>query len=192
MPSRSSLARLLRIACLSHLAMALAWLAWRWDASPLQAFGGAALILFVAPAVLAIELAIVSRIGHSHAAPAPTAVQLAAAWLSESAHFFRTFYWRQPFRWRRDPDHLDAACAGRTGLVLVHGFMCNRGFWNAWMQGLREHGHAFVAVNLEPVFASITEYAPAIDDAVARVTRLTGRPPVLRGCRATPGQSSAG
>lgn len=179
MPSRSSLARLLQIACLSHLAIALAWLAWRWDTSTLQAFGGAALILFVVPAVLAIELVIVSRIGHSHAVPRPRATQLVAAWLSESAHFFRTFYWRQPFRWRRVPDNLDDACAGRTGIVFVHGFMCNRGFWNAWMQDLRERGHAFVAVNLEPVFASITEYAPAIDEAVARVTRLTGRPPVL-------------
>ncbi|WP_309246785.1 hypothetical protein [Ramlibacter montanisoli] len=39
MPSRSSLARLLQVACLAQLALALAWLAWRWNASPLQALG---------------------------------------------------------------------------------------------------------------------------------------------------------
>lgn len=179
MPSRSSLARLLQVACLAQLALAFAWLAWRWSASPLQALGGAALILFIAPAVLAIEFVIVSRVGRSHAAPPPSAGQLAGAWLSETAHFFKTFCWRQPFRWRRVPDHLDPACAGRAGVVLVHGFMCNRGFWNAWMQDLRERGHACAAVNLEPVFASITEYAATIDDAVDRISRLTGRPPVL-------------
>jgi triacylglycerol esterase/lipase EstA (alpha/beta hydrolase family) len=76
-------------------------------------------------------------------------------------------------------DHLDPGGGGRVGVVLVHGFMCNRGFWNAWMQELRERGHAYVAVNLEPVFGSIDTYARAIGEAVDSMTRLTGRPPVL-------------
>lgn len=179
MPSRSSLARLLQVACLAQLALALAWLAWRWPASPPQALGGAMLVMFIAPAALAIEFTIVARIGRTDAAPPPSAMQLAAAWLSETAYLFRTFYWRQPYRWRRVPDHLDAASAGRAGVVFVHGFMCNRGFWNAWMLDLQQRGHAFAAVNLEPVFASISEYATTIDQAVARVTGVTGRPPVL-------------
>jgi triacylglycerol esterase/lipase EstA (alpha/beta hydrolase family) len=36
-----------------------------------------------------------------------------------------------------------------------------------------------VAVNLEPPFGPIDAYAAAIDDAVARVTAATGRPPLL-------------
>jgi triacylglycerol lipase len=74
---------------------------------------------------------------------------------------------------------MEARCAGRTGVVLVHGYMCNRGFWSAWIRRLRNAGHACIAVNLEPVFGSIDDLAPAIDDAVARVTQLTGRAPVL-------------
>ncbi len=179
MPSRSSLARLLQVACLSQLALALAWLAWRWPVAPLQAVAGAAAILLVAPAALALEFFIVSRLARSDPAPVPTVPQLLRAWAAETGHLFRTFYWRQPFRWREVPDHLEAACAGRTGVVLVHGFMCNRGFWNAWLRDLRARGHACIAVNLEPVYGSITGYVATIDEAVARVARLTGRPPVL-------------
>lgn len=179
MPSRSSLARLLQAACLSQFALALAWLLWRWPASPAQALAGAIVILGVAPAVLAIELAIATRVNLRDPAPAPGVLQLARAWLSETSHLFRTFYGRQPFRWRAIPDHLDPSCAGRTGVVLVHGFMCNRGFWNGWMRELYLSGHPFVAVNLEPVFASIDDYAQSIEAAVVHVTRLTGRPPVL-------------
>jgi triacylglycerol esterase/lipase EstA (alpha/beta hydrolase family) len=63
----------------------------------------------------------------------------------------------------------------------VHGFLCNRGFWTPWLPLLRERGHAFVAVTLEPAFGSIDAYAPAIDAAVRRVAEATGRAPVVVG-----------
>ena len=179
MPSRSSLARLLQVACLSQIGMAFAWLVGRWTTSPLQALLGAVAIVAIAPLALAAEFAIVWRFSRTDSAPKPTVPQLLRAWVSETGHLFRTFYWRQPFRWRSEPDYLESACAGRVGVVLVHGFMCNRGFWNAWMRALRARGHAHVAVNLEPVYGSIDDYAAAIDDAVARVTRCTGRAPFL-------------
>jgi triacylglycerol lipase len=179
MPRRSSLARLLQVACLSQLALALLWLAWRWPDAPGQALLGAILVMFIAPAVLAIEFLIVAQLARTDPAPPPTPGQLARAWVSETSHLFRTFYWRQPFCWRAAPDHLDPACSGRVGVVLVHGFMCNRGFWNAWLDDLRSRGHACTAVNLEPVFGSIDDYAGRIGEAVAALTRLTGRAPVL-------------
>jgi triacylglycerol esterase/lipase EstA (alpha/beta hydrolase family) len=179
MPSRSSLARLLQVACLSQIGLAIAWLAGWWATSPWPAVLGAAVIVALAPLALAAEFAVVWRFSQTDPAPKPTVAQLLRAWISETGHLFRTFYWRQPFCWRSEPDHLESACAGRTGVVLVHGFMCNRGFWNAWMRALRARGHAFVAVNLEPVYGSIDDYAAAIDDAVARVTRCTGRAPLL-------------
>ena len=179
MPRDSSLARLLQILCVGQVALAAGWLAWRWSASPAQAIGGAAAIMLVASAALAVEFVIVSRISRTDSAPRPSAAQLARAWVSETLHLFRTFYWRQPFCWRAEPDHLAASCAGRTGVVLVHGFMCNRGFWNAWMRDLRDRGHAFVAVNLEPVYGSIDGYVDRIEEAVAAIERVTGRAPLL-------------
>jgi triacylglycerol lipase len=180
MPRHSSLARLLQLSVSVQVAAAGAWAAWRWPASPLQALSGVALIALLGPIVLAVEGALSAVVSRADArVPAPSAGQLLHAWLAESAHLFRAFWWRQPFRWRAVEDHLDAHCAGRTGVVFVHGFMCNRGFWNAWMRRLRAEGRAHVAVNLEPVFAPIDAYAPLVEAAVQRIERLTGRPPLV-------------
>lgn len=64
-------------------------------------------------------------------------------------------------------------------MVLIHGFVCNRALWTPWFRLLRERDHAYVAVNLEPLFGSIDDYVPVIEQAVRRVTLATGMPPVL-------------
>jgi triacylglycerol lipase len=64
-------------------------------------------------------------------------------------------------------------------VVLIHGFVCNRGLWTPWLEQLKAQGHCFVAVNLEPVFGSIDDYAPIIERAVQQVVAATGLPPVL-------------
>ncbi len=177
-PSR--LAWLLRALCALQLAALAAWLAWRWPGHPVQAVAGALVIAGIAPLVLAVEfglLALVAR--HTPGEPGPRAGQLARAWLTESLDLYRVFYWRLAWRWREPVDHLEPACAGQTGVVLVHGFVANRGIWAPWMRRLRAEGRAFVAVNLEPVFASIDDYAPIIDRAVDQVAACTRRPPVL-------------
>lgn len=180
MPASSRLARLLQFTCAIQLAAAFGWLAWRWPVSPGEAIAGALLVLLIAPLVLGIELCIVAWIARSEASvPVPTSAQLLRAWLSESVHWYRTFCWRQPFRWQLAPDDLQGGTEGQSGVVLVHGFMCNRGFWNAWLRELRARGHACVAINLEPPFAAIDDCVPCIDEGVQRIVRLTGRPPVL-------------
>jgi pimeloyl-ACP methyl ester carboxylesterase len=57
--------------------------------------------------------------------------------------------------------------------------MCNRGFWTPWLARLRERGHAYVAVNLEPPFGPIDACVHVVEDAVRRMTQATGEPPVL-------------
>ena len=66
-------------------------------------------------------------------------------------------------------------------MVLVHGFVCNRGVWTPWLRELQRRGVPYATVNLEPVFGSVDEYAPLIDAAVARATAATGLPPLLVG-----------
>ena len=180
MPRQSSLARLLQWSVLWQLVSAAGWAAWRWPVSPLQALGGVALIAMLGPMVLAIEGVLSAVVSSDDGrVPTPTAWQLLRAWGAESAHLFRAFWWRQPFRWRALDDHLDARCAGRTGVVFVHGFMCNRGFWNAWMRRVHAQGHAYVSINLEPVYAPIDTYATDIEQAVQRIEQLTGRPALV-------------
>jgi pimeloyl-ACP methyl ester carboxylesterase len=181
MPLHSALARLQQGTTLSLLLAALAWLAWHWRDSPALAVAGAVFILFFFSFVLAIEFVTMRYVSGGDPAPRPTWRELGRAWFSETIAALRVFAWRQPFRWREVPDHLAAAPGqqARRGVVFVHGFVCNRGFWTPWMKELRARGHCFVAVNLEPVFGSIDDYIPIIEHAVLQVTRVTGMPPVL-------------
>lgn len=112
-------------------------------------------------------------------APAPTWSQIAAAWWREMCCALKVFLWWQPWRSNAFADYLPESPTGRRGVVLIHGFMCNRGLWTPWFPLLRARGHAHIAVNLEPVWGSIDQYVPLIDDAVKRVTQATGMPPVL-------------
>jgi triacylglycerol esterase/lipase EstA (alpha/beta hydrolase family) len=181
MQPRSALARLQQATTLSLLAAAAAWLAWYWRDSHWVAIAGFLAIAMCYSLVLAMEFVALKFAGSGDSVPQPTWLQLARAWLAETAAAPRVFCWRQPFRWRAIPDMFEAPPGhpARRGVVLIHGFVCNRGFWNPWLRRLRALGHPFVAVNLEPVFGSIDAYGPIIDDAVRRITRATGLAPVL-------------
>lgn len=174
------LARLQQAITLSLLALAVGWAAWfgqqgRWA----WAFGGALLILFGYAIFLAIEFVLLAFVHGDDPAPRASPAQLLRAWWGEVLSAPRVFCWRQPFRSRAEPDHLPADARGRLGVVLVHGFVCNRGFWNPWMRRLRVAGVPFVAVNLEPVFGRIDDYAPIVAQAVERVRSATGRAPLV-------------
>jgi triacylglycerol lipase len=181
MRTHSALARLLQAVIFLLVSCSLAWLAWHWSASPMVAAAGAVAIAMVHSVVLAIEFVALRVISRSDTAPRPTWRELVGAWLRETVIDLRVFGWRQAFRWREEPDWLPNAPSRppHRGAVFIHGFVCNRGFWTPWLKELRTRGHAFAAVNLEPVFGSIDEYVPIIEDAVERVTRATGMAPVL-------------
>jgi triacylglycerol lipase len=175
------LARLQQFTTLSLLAASALWAAWFSSVGkPGWAIAGAALIVFGYALFLAIEFVLVWCVHGDDPAPKASATQLANAWWGEVLSAPRVFCWQQPFRSTREPDFLPAE-PGRRGVVLVHGFVCNRGFWNHWMPRLREQGVPFVAVNLEPVFGTISDYAPLIEQAVQRLEQATGLAPVMVG-----------
>lgn len=159
-------ARLQRIWVLLRLAVAL-WVGWRFG----WAWGVATLGLHAA--VLALGFAQLRWVNR----PAPAWGQLLRAWAGEVVASELAFSWRQPWRERAEPDHLPAGAA--QGVLLVHGFSCNRGRWNGWMRRLRTQGVAFVAPTLEPAFGSIDAYADEIEAGVQKLKALTGRMPLL-------------
>jgi Alpha/beta hydrolase family len=126
---------------------------------------------------LGMEFATAWRIGARDAVPRAGARQFLRAWMGESWAAACVFCWRQPWRWHAVADHLPAG--RRRGAVLIHGFVCNRAFWNPWLRELRAADRAFVAVDLEPVFGSIDGYVAIIEEAIVRVTAATGQPPLL-------------
>jgi triacylglycerol lipase len=174
------LARLQKFTTLGLLALALLWagLAWRADHAA-WALGGALLIVFGYAIVLAIEFVLLRLMHGDDPAPRATPAQLLRAWCGEVGAAPLVFCWRQPFRSRRWGDHLPADARGRRGVLLVHGFVCNRGIWNPWLEDLRERGVPCIAVNLEPVFGSIDDYSAVIEAGVQRLQQATGLPPLI-------------
>ena len=175
------LAFLQRLITFSLIALACSWWLYFRSSSPLLAVAGFLLIVFAYAGFLALEFIILRYVNRPDPAPKPSWTELLRAWVGETLTAPQVFCWRQPFRAKAIPDNLSPMYLthGQRGVVFVHGFFCNRGLWNPWLKRLQGKGHAFVAVNLEPLFGSIDDYVPQIDTAVRLVTLATGLPPLL-------------
>jgi pimeloyl-ACP methyl ester carboxylesterase len=171
-------ARLQQCIVLTWLLAATAWTSAWWTHSPYMAAGGLLVLALGHAAFLALEFVASYHVNGRDSLCRAPAMQCVRAWLAESRVALQVFCWQQPFRSRAVADHLPHGSRLR-GVVLVHGFLCNRGFWNPWMRELRARDHPFVAPNLEPVFGSIDQYVQCIDEAITRISTATGRPPVL-------------
>jgi pimeloyl-ACP methyl ester carboxylesterase len=129
--------------------------------------------------------------------PYPSLLVWCGAWAQEVVASLQTFAWRQPWAHAREVDHLPEQLPNRPpdklpedfadptqprrGVLLVHGFVCNRGFWNPWMRRLRQAGVPFVAVTLEPPFGDVALQAHGLTRAWGQLMQATGVPPLLVG-----------
>ncbi len=163
------------------LVAACAWVVYFKDTSPASAIIGFLLIALGYTGFLALEFVLLRFVNRSDPAPQPTALELLRAWAGESRVAPAVFCWRQPFRSNAIADNvaLPGAVHGKRGVVFIHGFFCNRGFWTPWLKRLQGSGHAFVALSMEPVFGSIDDYSPQIEAAVEQVRLASGMPPLL-------------
>lgn len=95
--------------------------------------------------------------------------------LGEYRAGFITFLFRQP--WTLNPPGLLPAIAPqkRVPVVLVHGYMCNHRIWDDVANALRAQGHDVFAVDLEPLFTSIDNYAPTLESAVQALMAHSGQ-----------------
>ncbi len=166
------------------LSLLLFWWTLAWRYVPGQPW--VALVCFLAPAsvtptLLAMQCIASSVFNRHDPAPQPGFSGWLLAWAREALAAWRVFSWWQPFLRTAIPNNLTATASGKRGMVLVHGFFCNRALWTLWMRRLQAQGHVFVAVDLEPAFGSIDDYATTVDAAVRQVTEATGMPPVVVG-----------
>jgi hypothetical protein len=174
----------LRIATLQRRVLLATWLValvcWiglgRAGHGWLGLFG--AMLLVGGPAiVLALEQLLAAWQHGSDPTPRPSARQRLRAWWVEVGYCTAVFSWRQPFFEHAQAD--DLRPTGRRGIVLVHGYCCNRAFWHPWRQRLQDASVPHVSVSLTPIFASIDSYAAQLDEAVQRLHATTGLAPVL-------------
>lgn len=176
------LARLQQGIVAGLLLLIVAWAVWSRDWSAGMVLAGYLMIGSAHALFLGLEFLLMHGINRHDPAPRASARALVRAWLHECLAAPRVFLWQQPFRAQAWPDRIpdgNPPQPARRGVVFVHGFVCNRGLWNPWLQRLERAGRVFSAVNLEPVFGSIDLYAPHIDAAVRRVTQATGLPPLV-------------
>ncbi len=134
-------------------------------------FGWTLLVLPVFP--------LLRRLPRPEGQPLPTLTQCLRAAAHEWWTYERIFSWQQPFGAHSQADRCEAQDQGRRGVLLLHGFRCNRGLWQRWQRLLDSHGHPHIALSLAPPFASIDAYADQIEAAVRRLEQATGLPPVV-------------
>lgn len=94
------------------------------------------------------------------------------AWLGETAASLRSFVLLMP--WFGDTALPSGRDPRRVPVVLVHGYFCNRAVWRPLARWLAARGHPVESVNLEPPFAPIEHYLPALETAVERLRAATG------------------
>jgi triacylglycerol lipase len=178
------LARLLRFAYLAQVLTGLfigTWaavkLAPTWGAAALWliVLGGVGWVLLWQGLVIMVTM-VKSRTGG------PLLPWLKASW-GEFITALLIFALRQP--WTTAPPRVLPATAeakpGHTTLpvLLVHGYVCNHRVWDKVAAALQADGHAVLAVNLEPLFTSIDDYAPLLEQAVTNLLAHTGAPQVM-------------
>jgi triacylglycerol esterase/lipase EstA (alpha/beta hydrolase family) len=108
-------------------------------------------------------------------------------YLGELLASIRTFTFTQPWLVNRKIAGQRSKAKDCVPVLLLHGFMCNRALWRAMVRRLDAAGHATAAINLEPVFGSIDDYAPLIDHAVRRLQQRTGAAQVALVCHSMGG-----
>ena len=126
------LARLQKLITFTLLAAAIGWLLYFKHNSPVMAATGFFVIVLGYVGILALEFVFLRFVNRADPAPQATTGELFSAWVGESLVAPQVFCWRQPFRSKAIPDNLapEGVTCGKRGVVFIHGFFCNRGFWN--------------------------------------------------------------
>ena len=153
--------------------LGLAWLLWQAGVS--QALP--ALLLGVFGVLLVRALIVARNFWHSRrfaGATAPQQLGAAAAarlFVGELGANLRTSSWGM-----LRPRLSVAARPGRGMLpvLLIHGYVCNRGFWAPLSRQLAQAGVVHGAVDLEPLNAGIDDVLPLVERAIAELLALAG------------------
>lgn len=151
----------------------LAWLLWQ--AGVRQA--GVALLLGVLGVLLLRALIVARNFWHSRrvaggaAPPRLGAGAAARLFVGELGANLRTSSWGM-----LRPRLSVPAAPGRNSLpvLLIHGYVCNRGFWAPLSGQLAQAGVVHGAVDLEPVNAGIDDVVPLVAQAIDELLAQAG------------------
>lgn len=162
------------------LALAVLWCVYWWPRSAWVAVAGLIWLGGATGLQLGVQMLLMRWVGRHRGLRAPSWATMGRAWLAEWRLALQVFGWRQPFRTEAQADDLQAGGVPQVGMVLVHGYFCNRAFWAPWLRELQRQGIACAAVTLEPAQgAGMDAMVADLDACVRRMARATGRAPLL-------------
>jgi pimeloyl-ACP methyl ester carboxylesterase len=64
-------------------------------------------------------------------------------------------------------------------VLLIHGYVCNSGYWHRFSPLLQQAGIEHFALDLEPVFGDIDDYVPQVAQAVEAICHQSGHRQVI-------------
>ena len=147
-----------------------------------QAWGVAspAMALLLAGAMLlAVRALIVARNfwqSRRLGSPVPAEYQLGAG--GAARLFFgelRATLWASSWGMLRPRLHAADSITGQSlPVLLVHGYVCNGGYWTKLSRQLAQAGIVHKAIDLEPIDASIDGYVTQVEQALQALCTLTG------------------
>lgn len=105
----------------------------------------------------------------------PGALGWLRLYLAELGAYVLIYNLYQPFeRMFVGAETLQPLPRGQLPVLLVHGYVCNRGFMLPLRRYLGEHGVSAYSHNLEPVYADIDSYADGLARRIEDICAATG------------------
>lgn len=153
--------------CLVHYA------GWPW-------IEAAATLLAFALALRASGIAATFAIARLCSSPTPPehrpgALGWLRLYLAELGAYILIYNLYQPFeRIFVGAETLQPLPRGQLPVLLVHGYVCNRGFMLPLRRYLGEHGVSAYSHNLEPVYADVDSYADGLARRIEEICAATG------------------
>lgn len=173
----------LRGMTLLNLAVLVVWLAWAWPQSVPWALGGAVLWALAGRWWLGQQFVCLALVRRSRGEPPLALATLLRAWNAECRLMLRAFGWDMPWAEHAQADYVPDRPAGRpvdhAGVVLVHGWLCNRAIWADALHQLRAAGVPCIAVSMPLLLHRVGTGRAVLDGAARRMQAATGRAPVV-------------
>ena len=131
-------------------------------------------------AIRAVGIAVTFAIAGHYASPAapelrPGLVAWLRLYLAELIAFVLAYNLYQPFeRLLTGEERLQPLAPGHLPVLLVHGYVCNRGFMLPLKRFLGAQGVTAYTHNLEPAYADIDSYVDALARRIEEICAATG------------------
>ncbi len=149
-----------------------------WISQPVLAFAASAVLLTLPRAAIVFNNFFLSNALNQplQDGTRPGLLTCARLLLSEFYASTLCWYWLLPFatfKSRLQPHD------SRLPVLLIHGYGANSGFWRYYSKRLAHAGISHQAIELEPVLASIDDYAMLIKLAVEALCKNSGKKEII-------------